>query len=100
MESLFQIAVCSAPRLIRTCFELDFDETEATSRFFGFFKLDRRGPCALPKKSERKIKFSLYGNNLFNKRNNYSFLELSHYSVYIDIHMYLVCFDIGGINGT
>ena len=54
MESLFQIAVCSAPRLIRTCFELDFDETEATSRFFGFFKLDRRGPCALPKKSQKE----------------------------------------------
>ena len=44
--------VCSAPRLIRTCFELDLDETEAMSLFLGFFRLDLKGPWALPEKSK------------------------------------------------
>lgn len=66
--------------------------------FLAFSSLIEGDHAHFLKSQKEKLSFHyLCGNNLFNKRNNYSFLELSHYSVYIDIHMYLVCFDIGGI---
>jgi len=47
-----QTEVCSEPRLRRTRLELDSEEMEALSRFFGFFRLDRRGPWPLPAKKK------------------------------------------------
>lgn len=40
---LDQRAVCSWPSEMRTCFELVLEDTDATSLFFGFFRLDRKG---------------------------------------------------------
>ena len=37
-------AVCSWPSDILTCFELVLEDTEATSLFLGFFRLDLNGP--------------------------------------------------------